>query len=132
MVSMPAPLPASFGDRVVVVELAQQVRVDAELLDQPVMDGAQALQSLVDIEKVLAGAGEFVIQLRKKPLHHLVRGHRLGGLLFGPHAFGGAGGQAQRVAAEQDNRRGSGLPAQGAVDAQLRSLLLFQSRAIVQ
>ena len=36
MVSTPAPLPAGFGDRVVVVERAQQGLGDAELLDQPV------------------------------------------------------------------------------------------------
>jgi hypothetical protein len=65
---------AGSGDGVI-VEFAQQLLVDAELLDQPVMNRAQPLHAIVKPGQILAGAGDLVARLVEQPGGPLVGGH---------------------------------------------------------
>ncbi|MDT5059006.1 MAG: hypothetical protein QOE48_1447 [Mycobacterium sp.] len=87
-----------------VVEVAQQLIIDAELLDQSPVRHAETIKA--------------VAELIQQPAPDLIAGHRLCRLLPCPHPFGCARGDGQRVAAEQHDGRRAGLPAQRAVDAQ--------------
>ena len=87
-----------------VVEVAQQLLIDAELLDPSPVCHAETIKA--------------VAKLIQQPAPDLIAGHRRCRLLPFPHPFGCARGDGQRVAAEQHDGRRAGLPAQRAVDAQ--------------
>ena len=74
MVSASFRRAAGTGDRVV-VELVRQLLVIAELLNQPVMNRAQALHAIVKPGQIAAGAGDFVAQLVEQSRGLLLGGH---------------------------------------------------------
>ena len=91
MVRMAAASLAGFSAGLVVgVELAQQVLVNAELLDQPVVHNLQALQSLGGAEQVGAGSVRFRRGVGQGGAATTSSaGHRLGGPFARQHALGG-------------------------------------------
>ena len=91
-----------------VVEVAQQLLIDAELLDPSPVCHAETIKA--------------VAKLIQQPAPDLIAGHRRCRLLPFPHPFGCARGDGQRVAAEQHDGRRAGLPARlGGLRAAWRS-----------
>lgn len=126
--SMPAkstvPVRMSARDRRRVVGgavLGDQIVIDGEFGHEMVVHGAQPLDTDVDRVAVTFEPGDFVVQLRGEALHDFAVGHGLDCVFPDTGDGAGARGEAQGMATEQDDGRGSWLPAQGGVVAQQRA-----------
>ena len=98
--------------------LGRQVLVDGQFPGEAFIDGAQSLDRRIDGVTIIFEAGDLVVELGNQASHDLKLGHGLWGMLFGSLCGAAAGGQSQRLPAEQSDCHGCGLLTEGGTQPQ--------------
>ena len=86
-------------------ELGCQVFVDGQFSGEAVVNGGQRTNSGIDRVRITFGPGDLAAQPADAAPYDLALAHRQQGTLFGSLCAATAGGQAQRLPAEQSDRR---------------------------
>jgi hypothetical protein len=105
----------------VVVEVAQQLGVDAELVGQTAMRGAEPIEAVAESSEIFSGTGDLVAELIEQPVNNFLASNRLLGQpqllksgvdeLHEPgNAVGGRGHRPQPTAARAISAASSALP----------------------